>query len=125
MRSRGVSIVASTNWLFNFIIGLTTKDMLGSLKYGTYIFFAAFCAGGAAFVWKFLPETKDKTLEELDVYFGGTISDIAIKDRERMQRINASLGLDGVERVEDLKAFDQAADHQEVSETVDPEKRVI
>lgn len=32
MRSRGVSIVASTNWMFNFIIGLTTKDMLDNMK---------------------------------------------------------------------------------------------
>ncbi|TVY94267.1 MFS glucose transporter [Lachnellula willkommii] len=45
MRSRGVAIVASTNWMFNFVIGLTTRDMLDSMKYGTYIFFAAFCAG--------------------------------------------------------------------------------
>jgi hypothetical protein len=57
MRSRGVSIVASTNWMFNFIIGLTTKDMLGSMKFGTYIFFAAFCGGGAVFVWLMVPES--------------------------------------------------------------------
>ncbi|EFX04231.1 sugar transporter [Grosmannia clavigera kw1407] len=103
MRSRGVSIVASTNWMFNFVIGLTTKDMLKSMRYGTYIFFAAFCAIGAAFVWQFVPETKDKTLEELDVYFGGDAGGIAVKDQERMARINASLGLQGVERPEDLK----------------------
>ncbi|CAK7235779.1 hypothetical protein SBRCBS47491_009411 [Sporothrix bragantina] len=93
MRARGVSIVASTNWMFNFIIGLTTKDMLDSMKYGTYIFFASFCAIGAAFVWYYVPETKDKTLEELDVYFGGDASGIAATDRDRMARINASLGI--------------------------------
>ncbi|KAF2119197.1 hypothetical protein BDV96DRAFT_676068 [Lophiotrema nucula] len=31
LRSRGVAIVASTNWMFNFVIGLTTKDMLASM----------------------------------------------------------------------------------------------
>ncbi|KAJ6185556.1 Major facilitator superfamily domain general substrate transporter [Penicillium mononematosum] len=62
-RSRGVSIVASTNWMFNFVIGLTTKDMLGKMKYGTYIFFAIFGALGGLFIWKFAPETKDKTVE--------------------------------------------------------------
>jgi len=102
VRSRGVAIVASTNWMFNFIIGLTTKDMLGSMKYGTYIFFAAFCAGGGLFVYFLVPETKDKTLEELDIYFGGTEESIAVKDRERMRRINERLGLVGVERPEDL-----------------------
>ncbi|KAH6663431.1 sugar transporter [Halenospora varia] len=103
MRSRGVSIVASTNWMFNFVIGLTTRDMLASMKYGTYIFFAAFCAGGGLFVWLLVPETKNKTLEELDVYFGGDNSSIAAADRARMQRIEESLGLAGVQNLEDLK----------------------
>ncbi|KAJ6133429.1 Major facilitator superfamily domain general substrate transporter [Penicillium samsonianum] len=102
-RSKGVAIVASTNWMFNFIIGLTTKDMLASMKYGTYIFFAVFSGLGGLFIWKFAPETKDKTLEELDVFFGGSEASIAEADRLRMQRINESLGLAGVERVEDLK----------------------
>ncbi|CAG7915534.1 unnamed protein product [Penicillium olsonii] len=114
-RSRGVSIVASTNWMFNFVIGLTTKDMLDSMKYGTYIFFAIFSAMGGLFVWKFAPETKDKTLEELDVFFGGEINSIAEADRLRMMRINESLGLAGVENLEDLKAEKQViTDHVEV-----------
>ncbi|KAJ5665148.1 sugar transporter [Penicillium maclennaniae] len=85
MRSRGVSIVASTNWMFNFVIGLTTKDMLDSMKYVR-------------------PETKDKTLEELDIFFGGSEDSIAEADRVRMQRIYESLGLAGLDNVDDLKA---------------------
>ncbi|OGE57054.1 hypothetical protein PENARI_c002G01621 [Penicillium arizonense] len=117
-RSRGVSIVASTNWMFNFVIGLTTKDMLNSMKYGTYIFFALFSAMGGFFVWKFAPETKDKTLEELDIFFGGAMDSIAETDRLRMLRINESLGLAGVENLEDLKSEKQIhADHLEVDST--------
>jgi hypothetical protein len=77
--------------------------MLDSMKFGAYIFFAAFCAGCAIFVWLLVPETKNKTLEELDIYFGGDNDSIAATDRARMQRIEESLGLAGVERVEDLK----------------------
>ena len=114
-RSRGVSIVASTNWMFNFVIGLTTKDMLKTMKYGTYIFFAIFSAMGGFFVWKYAPETKDKTLEELDVFFGGEMESIAEADRLRMLRINESLGLAGVENLEDLKTEKQVVtDHVEV-----------
>jgi MFS family permease len=102
VRSRGVAIVASTNWMFNLVIGLTTKDMLSSIKYGTHIFFAIFCAGGGIFVWLLVPETKDKTLEELDVYFGGSEESIVVADRERMQRINERLGLADAQRVEDI-----------------------
>ncbi|KAF7902992.1 hypothetical protein EAF00_002894 [Botryotinia globosa] len=103
VRSRGVSLVASTNWMFNFIIGLTTKDMLDSMKYGTYIFFAVFSAGGGFFIWKFFPETKDKTLEELDMYFGGSIDSIAAADKARMQSINERIGLANAGRPEDIK----------------------
>jgi hypothetical protein len=103
LRSRGVSIVSSTNWMFNFVIGLTTKDMIANMKFGTYIFFASFCLGGAIFVWLLVPETKDRTLEELDVYFGGDETTIAQDDALRMARIYESLGLAGVERPEDLK----------------------
>ncbi|TVY51676.1 MFS glucose transporter mfs1 [Lachnellula cervina] len=115
MRSRGVAIVASTNWMFNFVIGLTTRDMLDSMKYGTYIFFAAFCAGGAIFVWALVPETKNKTLEELDIYFGGDNDSIAVADKARMQRIEESLGLAGVQTVEDLKT-EKAVGHDEHEE---------
>ncbi|KUJ06557.1 sugar transporter [Mollisia scopiformis] len=115
MRSRGVSIVASTNWMFNFIIGLTTKHMLASMKYGTYIFFAAFCAMGGLFVWIAVPETKNKTLEELDVFFGGDADAIAVKDRERMRAIEQRLGLAGLENVEDLQVDEKAAEHKEVA----------
>lgn len=118
VRSRGVALVASTNWMFNFIIGLTTKDMLGSMKYGTYIFFAVFSAGGGFFVWKFFPETKDKTLEELDVYFGGSMDSIAAKDKARMQSINERLGLANAESPEDIKISNEekvaTTNHQEL-----------
>ncbi|EEA19696.1 hypothetical protein TMatcc_009840 [Talaromyces marneffei ATCC 18224] len=109
MRSRGVAIVASTNWMFNFIIGLTTKDMLDSMQYGTYIFFAIFSLGGGFFIWQFFPETKDKTLEELDVFFGGDMGSIANKDRERMQRIYEELGLAYATEVADLKVNEKEA----------------
>jgi MFS family permease len=102
MRSRGVSIVASFNWFFNFIIGLTTRDMLGSMKFGTYLFFASFCGMGAVFVWLVVPETKNKTLEELDIYFGGDNATLAAADRARMQRIEESLGISNATSTDDF-----------------------
>lgn len=44
--------------------------MLQAWKWGTYIFFAAFLAVGIVWVWFFLPETKNATLEEMDRVFG-------------------------------------------------------
>lgn len=120
MRSRGVSIVASTNWMFNFIIGLTTRDMLASMRYGTYIFFACFCIGGGLFIWFFVLETKDKTLEELDVYFGGDISSIAVADQERLARIQECLGITEAETPEEF--VEKARITQQVSDAIDDKK---
>lgn len=95
------------------MIGLTTRDMIDSMKFGTYIFFACFAGGGALFVWFLVPETKDKTLEELDVYFGGDGTTLAAEDRARMERINRELGLADVQSVNDIKEKDIAVSTHE------------
>ncbi|EDN11365.1 hypothetical protein HCAG_07818 [Histoplasma mississippiense (nom. inval.)] len=51
IRSKAISITTSTTWMCNFIIGLVTPDMLESITWGTYIFFAAFCLLALAFTF--------------------------------------------------------------------------
>ena len=43
--------------------------MIESITYGTFIFFAAFCFLSAIFSFFFIPETANKTLEEIDSLF--------------------------------------------------------
>lgn len=94
--------------------------MIDTLKFGTYIFFAFFAGAGGVFVWLLCPgkpifwclqaspvltentETKNKTLEELDVYFGGSMNSIAARDKARMESIYERIGLSGIETVEEL-----------------------
>ncbi|KAK4968228.1 hypothetical protein LTR42_009511 [Elasticomyces elasticus] len=71
-RSKSISITTSATWMCNFIIGLVTPSMLAKLGWGTYIFFAAFCLMAFFFVWFCIPETKGKSLEDMDVVFGDT-----------------------------------------------------
>jgi hypothetical protein len=75
----------------NFIIGQVTPDMLESMRYGTYIFFGLVTLGGAFFVWKFVPETKSLTLEEMDILFGS--AGLAARDQEIMDEVNREVGL--------------------------------
>lgn len=63
----GLSVIA--NWLFNFIIGLITPPMIASIKYGTFIFFGAFSLMSLFWTIFFCPETKGKTLEDMDILF--------------------------------------------------------
>ncbi|WWC87437.1 uncharacterized protein L201_002326 [Kwoniella dendrophila CBS 6074] len=68
-RAKGVAITTCCNWLFNFIIGLITPPMIQNIKYGTFLFFAAFSLLSSIWTWFFCPETKGKTLEEMDAIF--------------------------------------------------------
>lgn len=71
-RAKGVALATCVNWLSNFIIGIAVPPMLENIHFGAYIFFACFC--GLAGVWAVLlvPETKGKSLEEIDILFGDT-----------------------------------------------------
>ncbi|KAL1891075.1 hypothetical protein Sste5346_007900 [Sporothrix stenoceras] len=69
-RAKGVALAICVNWLCNFTVGIVTPPMIENIGFGTYVFFSIMC--GLAVVWAYflLPETKGKTLEELDVMFG-------------------------------------------------------
>ncbi|KAK2607881.1 hypothetical protein N8I77_006524 [Diaporthe amygdali] len=90
IRAKGTSISASSNWMNNFAVAFMTPPMLDGLRWGTFIFFSAWCLVGGLFVAFFLPETKGKTLEEMDVVFGSTTS---IEDAELLSAIQDEIGL--------------------------------
>ncbi|RMY27197.1 hypothetical protein D0866_10311 [Hortaea werneckii] len=69
-RSKGVALATATVWLSNFIVGVATPPMISQAGFGTYVFFAIMCFLGVIWAWVFVPETKGKTLEELDDVFG-------------------------------------------------------
>ena len=78
----------------NFIVGQVTPDMLTGMRFGTYIFFGALTTLGAVFVWLVVPETKNLSLEEMDLIFGSVGE--ATADAERMREINKEVGLDNI-----------------------------
>lgn len=49
--------------------------MLDGIHWGTYLVFAIFCAIMAFIVWLDFPETKGKSLEEIDLIFSGQLKD--------------------------------------------------
>jgi hypothetical protein len=57
---------------------------------GTYLFFAAWLVLAFAFYWFFIPETRGKTLEEMDAAFGSHSSQ---EDVQELARIQAEIGL--------------------------------
>ncbi|KAI5812965.1 general substrate transporter [Pyronema omphalodes] len=71
LRTRGKANAISTinNWLFNFLIVMITPIMVQRIKWGTYLFFACVNACFIPFIYFFYPETKNRSLEEIDMIF--------------------------------------------------------
>jgi hypothetical protein len=67
-----VSIGASSNWLNNFAVALSTPDFVSAASYGAYIFLGLMCVLGALYVYFGVPETAGRTLDEIDQLFGDT-----------------------------------------------------
>lgn len=70
VRAHGVAWSTCANWFFNFIIGLITPPLIQNTNgFGAYIFFAVFCLFSAVFTWFCVPETKGRSLEDMDQVF--------------------------------------------------------
>ena len=70
VRNIGMSIATLSNWLFNLIVALTflsIVDLVGAT--GTFWLYAAIGLATLWFIWKYIPETKGKTLEEIEGHF--------------------------------------------------------
>lgn len=67
VRDYGMSLGSGTHWVFAALITLVTPAVLGAFSGGTiFAFFAGMMVLQLLFVWKMMPETKNKTLEELE-----------------------------------------------------------
>lgn len=67
IRGRAMSIATLANWGFNGIVAatfLTLTDKLG--KGGAFWFYASVCLLGLVFCYFFVPETKGRTLEDIE-----------------------------------------------------------
>ncbi|CAL5866708.1 uncharacterized protein PFLUO_LOCUS918 [Penicillium psychrofluorescens] len=119
MRAKGVSLGGSSNWLNNFAVGLSTSPFVKTSPIGTFIFFGCVTVIAVLYVHFLVPETKGRTLEEMDELFGST--GIAQDDAIRKARIESEIGLLallGVEHTSDDKLVEAetAAHKEEINE---------
>ena len=74
IRSQATAIAVAFQWIFNFIVSSTFVPMynmkLGSMgdsfgHFFAYALYGLICVVAAIFVWRLVPETKGKTLEDM------------------------------------------------------------
>ncbi len=65
IRGQAVAIAVAAQWISNFVVSSTFPSLSEWSVGGTYLIYAFFSLLSAIFVFKFVPETKGKTLEEM------------------------------------------------------------
>ncbi|KAG0369674.1 high affinity glucose transporter [Gamsiella multidivaricata] len=73
IRSKAVSLSTASNWAFNFILAYAVPPALQNIQYRTYYIFGGFCVAMTIHVFFMFPETKGRTLEEMDELFNSDI----------------------------------------------------
>lgn len=70
IRGRAMALGTFSLWMANFFVGQLTPMMLDGIKpAGTFWLFAVLCSPTLWLVWKLIPETKGKSLEEIEAYW--------------------------------------------------------
>lgn len=80
IRSQATAIAVAFQWIFNFIVSSTFVPMynmkLGAMgdsfgHFFAYALYGLICVVAAIFVWRLVPETKGKTLEDMTALWRG------------------------------------------------------
>jgi hypothetical protein len=114
IRAKGTSIGASANWMNNFVIAFIVPPMLEKITWGTYIFFAVWTVLGGVFIYFIVPETKGKTLEEMDMVFG---SHTSTEEMEEFAKVQERVGLTSL--------FQRRASHPEIRFGEDKDRQQV
>lgn len=69
VRGRAMSIAGFALWVGTYLIGQLTPVLLGWSQAGTFFLFAVMCVPYMLIMWKIIPETTGKSLEEIEDYW--------------------------------------------------------
>lgn len=71
IRSQAVAIAVAAQWISNFLVSATFPSLSAWSVGGTYCLYALMSLASALFVWRWVPETKGKTLEDMSALWTG------------------------------------------------------
>ncbi len=69
IRTQATAIAVAFQWVFNFVVSSTFVPMYNFSHFFAYALYGVICLVAAAFVWKIVPETKGKTLEDMTAFW--------------------------------------------------------
>jgi len=84
LRSYGVALAATTQWLFSFAVTYLTPSAIYHIGWRIFLMFGIFCLANGVFVFFFVKETKGRTLEDMEIIFGNITEEQRHADVERV-----------------------------------------
>jgi MFS transporter, SP family, galactose:H+ symporter len=70
VRSKGAGVGTMANWTFNFAVSLTFLPLIDAAgRSATFFIYAGICVFTVLFCWKVVPETKGRSLEQIEETF--------------------------------------------------------
>ncbi|KAK9358861.1 general substrate transporter [Lipomyces starkeyi] len=69
VRAKSVSLALASNWASNFLLGFSVPPLLRAISWRMFFIFGGFNIAAFIHVWLAAPETKQRTLEEMDEIF--------------------------------------------------------
>ncbi|CEG65081.1 hypothetical protein RMATCC62417_01945 [Rhizopus microsporus] len=75
LRANAMGVTTSCSYLFSLFIALVSPIMFKNISWRTYLFFACMCLLMGVVVHLFYPETRGRSLEEIQLIFSGALID--------------------------------------------------
>ncbi|KAM5191451.1 solute carrier family 2, facilitated glucose transporter member 9 [Mantella aurantiaca] len=109
-RPAAFMIAGTVNWISNFAVGLLFPLIRDGLDNYCFLVFAVICLGGALYLYFILPETKNKTFNEIDQAFAKrNKTSSGAKESEKYWNTEKN-----VEQTENTKTYIDNTDHNEM-----------
>ncbi|KAK9479320.1 general substrate transporter [Lipomyces japonicus] len=118
-RATANGVCAAFNWVFNFALAFCVPAGFKNIQYRTYFIFAVLCVVMTVHVYFMFPETKGRTLEEIDLLWDSNVpawksASVDLQDR-RLRRVN----IDKVLSSSEATSFDDDAEEIRLLADVD------
>jgi hypothetical protein len=88
MRAKGTSLTTAAIWATNCLISFLVPVLLERITYGTYLIFGILCISMAVLTFLFYPETKGRSLEDMDIVFGSSVLAIPLSKKKKKRKID-------------------------------------
>ncbi|KAF9481480.1 general substrate transporter [Pholiota conissans] len=86
-RHYGLALASSSQWMWNFVVSKVTPQMITNLGYKIFLMFATINIVGMGIFSLIIPETKGRSLEDMDIIFGSVSAEERRANIEKQEQV--------------------------------------